>query len=465
MERTYIKETVKKVGEEVTLYGWVDTIRDHGKIMFIDLRDVSGKVQCVSSGILKDLTPESVVKVVGEVNKRPENMVNKDIETGEIEVKVKEYEILSKSKELPIPIDGDGLDINEEMRLKYRYLDLRRERMRKNLFFRSKIVQQLRNFLYEKSFVEVETPILTKSTKEGSRDFIVPSRYYPGKFYALPQAPQQYKQLLMSSGIEKYFQVARCMRDEDPRADRGYEFTQLDLEMSFVEKEDVMNLVEDMVKSTVKSVGGTIKDEHFPVFTYRDAIKKYGADKFDLRTKKEKEDGILAFAWVVAFPFFKKVNEKDAVEQIDGKSGYTFTHNPFSCPVPEDIEKHKEGRDIENITTQQYDLVCNGYEVGGGSIRAHDPEVLISTFKIMGYSDKEIEGSIGHMLEAFRLGIPPHGGIALGIDRLVMILAGEKSLKEVIPFPMTSSGKTAVMDAPSEPSPEQLKELHLKSYK
>ncbi|MFC1700020.1 amino acid--tRNA ligase-related protein [Patescibacteria group bacterium] len=462
MERTYIKETIVNIGKEVILFGWVDTIRDHGKLTFIDLRDASGKVQCVGSDILKDLTPESVIRVIGEVCERPENMVNDEMETGKIEIKVKEYEVLNKSKELPIPIDGDGLDINEEKRLEYRYLDLRRERMRKNLILRSKFVQELRNYLYGKNFIEVETPLLTKSTKEGARDFIIPSRYHPGKFYALPQAPQQYKQLLMSSGVEKYFQLAKCIRDEDLRSDRGYEFTQLDLEMSFVEKEDIMELIEDLVKGAVKGVGGKLKDKEFPVITYEEAHKKYGDDKFDLRTEKEKEDGILSFAWVVDFPFFKKVDKKDAVERADGKSGYTFTHNPFSNPIPEDIEKHKEGKDVEGITTQQYDLVCNGYEVGGGSIRAHDPEVLKATFKIMGYSDDEIEESIGHMLEAFRIGTPPHGGIALGIDRLVMILAGETSIKEVIPFPMTSSGKTAVMDAPSEPSPEQLEELHLK---
>ncbi|KKQ08529.1 MAG: Aspartyl-tRNA synthetase, partial [Candidatus Pacebacteria bacterium GW2011_GWF1_36_5] len=285
------------------------------------------------------------------------------------------------------------------------------------------------------------------------------SRFNPGKFYALPQSPQQYKQLLMTAGVENYYQFARCIRDEDLRADRGFEFTQLDLEMSFVTQQEVMDNVEEIVKNAVKKVGAKLKDEVFPVIPYKEAIEKYGADKFDLRSEEEKKENVLAFAWVVSFPFFKKVDKKDIAEVRDGKSGWTFTHNPFSSPIPESMEDHKNAENIENIITAQYDLVCNGYEAGGGSIRAHDPEVLKKTFEIMGYSDQEIEASVGHMLEAFKLGTPPHGGIALGLDRLVMLLAGENSLKETIAFPMSSSGKTSIMDAPSEVSDEQLKEL------
>lgn len=268
--------------------------------------------------------------------------------------------------------------------------------------------------------------------------------------------------MLMTAGVEKYFQFARCIRDEDLRADRGFEHTQLDMELSFVEQADVMNTVEELVKKTVKAVGGKMQNETFPVIEYKDAIEKYGQDKFDLRTDQEKADNVLAFAWVVKFPFFKKVDTKDAAEVLDGKSGWTFTHNPFSQPLPEFLEDHVAGKNIESILTSQYDLVCNGYEVGGGSIRAHNPEVLEATFKIMGYSPEETYASIGHMLEAFKVGTPPHGGIALGLDRVVMLLAGETSLKEVIAFPMTSSGRTAVMDAPNELDEAQLKELGIK---
>ncbi|EKE00352.1 MAG: Aspartyl-tRNA synthetase [uncultured bacterium] len=465
MERTYVIETLKKIGEEVTIMGWVDVKRDHGKLTFIDLRDRTGKIQCVGVGKMSELTPESVVSIKGLVKARPEKLVNPNVPTGSIELEVTDYEILNKCGELPIPLDSSGLEINEESRLKYRYLDLRRERMRNIVALRSKFSHALREGLVTEGFVEVETPILTKSTKEGARDFIVPSRYHEGKFYALPQSPQQYKQLLMTAGVEKYFQFAKCIRDEDLRADRGYEFTQVDLEMSFVEREDVMKTVESIVKSAVKSVGGVLKDEDFPVVEYSDAIAKYGADKFDLRTEEEKQKGILAFAWVINFPFFKQVDKAVKAEVEDSKSGWTFTHNPFSKPIKEHEDWLMKAENIEKILTTQYDLVCNGYEVGGGSIRAHNPEMLKSVFMIMGYSAKETEESVGHMLEAFKLGTPPHGGIALGLDRLVMLLAKESSLKEVIAFPMTSSGKTSVMDAPCEVSDTQLKELHLKVTK
>lgn len=460
-KRTLIEKTPELVGETVELMGWVATKRDHGKITFIDLRDYSGSVQCVGFQMMGELTPESVVSVTGLVKARPERMVNKDSKTGAVEIEVKSFEVLNKAKELPIQVEGDGYEVKEEVRLKYRYLDLRRERMRATLRMRSQLIQAFREYLFQQEFVEVETPMLTLATKEGARDFIVPSRFNPGKFYALPQSPQQYKQLLMTAGVEKYFQVARCIRDEDLRADRGFEFTQLDLEMSFVEQKDVMQTVEEMTKYAVKAVGGKLKDETFPVFTYEEALEKFGADKFDLRTEAEKEAGVLSFAWVVSFPFFKKVDAADAAEVADGKSGWTFTHNPFSTPIPEHIEQHLKGENIGEIITAQYDLVCNGHEAGGGSIRAHRPEVLKATFEIMGYSEAEIQDGIGHMLEAFEVGTPPHGGIALGLDRLVMLLAGETSLKEAIAFPMTSTGKTAVMDAPAEVSEQQLKELHI----
>jgi len=464
--RSNINQTIKQVGKSVTLYGWVDTIRDHGKVGFIDLRDVTGLIQVVFYGDnykkIKDLGNEYVVKIVGKVKERGKGQENPNLETGKVEIDLESIDVLSTAKELPIPIDTDGLDINEESRLKYRYLDLRRSRMQKIVKLRSQYYSALRKSLGLRDFVEVETPMLTKSTKEGARDFLVPSRHSPGKFYALPQSPQQYKQLLMSSGVEKYFQFARCIRDEDLRADRGYEFTQLDLEMSYVDREDVMENVEGIVKEAVKSVGGKLQNEKFPVFDYKDALKKFDADKFDLRSEKEKKEGILAFAWVVNFPFFKKVDREDAAEVRDGKSGWTFTHNPFSMPLPKHLDMHLKGKNVGEILTTQYDLVCNGYEAGGGSIRAHTPEILEATFKIMGYSNDQIEENVGHMLEAFSYGTPPHGGIALGLDRHVMALTGQESIKETIAFPMTSKGKTAVMDAPSEVTKEQLDELGIK---
>lgn len=459
--RTMISESVEKVGQTVTLMGWVDTKRDHGKLTFIDLRDRSGKVQCVGYQKMGELTGESVIKIVGTVKARPEKMINAELPTGTVEVDVQEYEILNKATELPIPIDGDGYDIKEELRLQYRYLDLRRERMGRLLKLRSDYSQAVRKAFHDRGFYEIETPILTKATKEGSRDFVVPSRFYPGKFFALPQSPQQYKQLLMTAGVEKYFQLARCIRDEDLRADRGFEHTQIDVEMSFADQQEVMATMEACVIEAMTAVGGKIKERKVPVYTYQEAMEKFGADKFDLRTEEDKKNGVLAFAWVIKFPFFKKVDKTDLGEVQDGKSGYTFTHNPFSMPIPEHLEWHLKGEHIDEILTSQYDLICNGYEIGGGSIRAHRPEILKATFKIMGYSDEEIEANVGHMLKAFSLGTPPHGGIGMGFDRQVMLLAGETSLKEAIAFPMSSTGHTAIMDAPNELSAEQLAEFGL----
>ena len=453
MKKLNISETVEVIGKEVELYGWVDTKRDHKKIVFIDLRDRTGTVQVVGGEEFKTLSEEDVVYIKGLVKKRPDKMVNAKIKTGSVEIEVKEIKILNKTQPLPIPVNTEGLEIDEEVRLKYRYLDLRRPRMYKNLALRSKFIDLIRQYLFKEGFLEIETPILSETTPEGARDFIVPSRLQKGNFYALPQSPQQYKQLLMVGGVEKYFQIARCFRDEDPRADRAYgEFTQLDLEMSFVQREDVMKLTENLFIEVYEKLKIPIQKKPFPIFTYQEAIKKFGADKFDLRTDEDKKTNIQAFAWVIDFPFFEKTPE----------GGWTFTHNPFSAPKPEFMQDLLAKKNIGAILTTQYDLVCNGHEVSGGSIRNHTPQGLKSVFEIMGLSAEEINLKFGHMIEALGYGAPPHGGIAPGIDRLLTCITGEPSLREVIPFPMTSSGRTSIMKAPSPVKEEKLKELGIK---
>ncbi len=457
MERTLIKDLSNHVGQTVTIAGWVDVARDQGKMAFFDFRDRSGKVQGVVFGkpdvleIAKTLKNEFVVSVTGVVNERPEKMRKTGVVNGDVELEITAIDILNKAETPPFALSEDSKDKDEELRLKYRYLDLRTDRMQRNIRLRSEFVRRCRNFLMERDFVEIETPLLTESTPEGSRDFVVPSRHHPGKFYALPQSPQQYKQLLMNAGFERYVQIARAIRDEDLRADRGYEHTQIDVEMSFVERDDVIQMIEDMITHTVESLGFTIKQKPFPRVTYAESMAKYGADKFDMRTDEDKKSGVLAYAWVVDFPFFEKTD----------KGTWTFTHNPFSMPKTEHIEDLLAGKNIENILTSQYDLVCNGYEAGGGSIRAHKPEILEAVYKVMGNTEEETREKVGHILEAFTFGTPPHGGIALGVERNVMNLTGEESLREVQAFPMTRKGQTAVMNAPKPLTVEQLLELGL----
>ncbi len=468
MKRTYINDLKNFIGKEVSISGWVDVRRDHGKLIFVDFRDMTGKVQAVALPSNKEahevanrIRTEWVVTATGIINRRPEKMISKNKETGEIEpngdieIELKKLEVLNEAQTPPFDVRGDGRDISEEARLKYRYLDLRRPRMQKTLRLRSEFVDRIRQFLFSKKFTEIETPYFTSTTPEGSRDFVVPSRMYPGKFFALPQSPQQYKQLLMTAGFERYFQIARCFRDEDLRADRGFEHTQIDLEVSFTNRDEIMALDEEMITTVTEAMGYKIQQKPFPRFTYKEAMAKYGADKFDMRTEEDKKNGILAFAWVIDFPFFEK----------DKEGKWTFTHNPFSTPSPEHLSWHMKGEQIENIMTQQYDLVCNGFETGGGSIRAHKSEILKATFKTMGYTDEQIERDFSHMLQAFDFGTPPHGGIAHGIERMVMILTGEMELREVQSFPQTSSGRTAVMDAPSTLSDEQLRELGIELRK
>ena len=460
MERTLSSETLEKVGQKVKLLGWAATIRDHGKITFIDLRDRKGIIQCVGQDFPK-ITAESVIEVTGEVAKRPENLINKNIPTGEVEVKVEKVTVLTKSIELPIPIEGDGLEIEEPARLKYRYLDLRRPRMTRNLRVRSKLTSFIRNWLTERDFVEVETPILTKTTPEGARDFIVASRLQPGKFYALPQSPQQYKQLLMVAGLERYFQIARCFRDEDPRADRAYgEFTQLDLEMSFVSQEDILQLTEELFTSLVKEVfpEKKVSTSPWPRISHKEAKEKYGNDKPDLR-KDKNDKNELAFAWIVDFPLFTEQTKEDFFHGA-GNAKWAPSHHMFTAPHPDDTPLLD--KDPGRVRGLQHDLVLNGFEVGGGSVRIHDPEIQGKIFDLIGFT-KEQKEEFAHMLTAFSYGVPPHGGIAPGIDRFLMVVLGEPSVREVMAFPMTAGGQTAVMDAPSEAAEKQLKELGIKT--
>ncbi|OGG91437.1 hypothetical protein A3H16_00380 [Candidatus Kaiserbacteria bacterium RIFCSPLOWO2_12_FULL_53_8] len=457
MERIYIGDLKDHIGETVTIKGWVSVRRDQGKMVFFDIRDMTGAVQGVvlpksaAIELAKQTNRESSVAISGEVKQRPAKNAQEGKVNGDIELVIDGIEILGAAETLPFEIMDDTAGINEEVRLAHRYLDLRSERMQRNIRLRSELVRRCREFLFNEKFTEIETPLLTESTPEGSRDFVVPSRLHPGKFYALPQSPQQYKQLLMVGGFERYFQIARAIRDEDLRADRGFEHTQIDIEMSFVEQGDVMSTVEKMITGAVEAMGYTIKEKPFPRFTYAEVMEKFGADKFDLRTPEEKEKNILAYAWVHKFPFFEKTPE----------GGWTFTHNPFSMPVPEHVDQLLQKKNVGEILTTQYDLVCNGYETGGGSIRAHKPGLLKAAYEIMGYTEDETQERIGHMLTAFVFGVPPHGGIALGVERLIMNLTGETHLREVQAFPMTRGGQTSVMKAPKSLTAKQLEELHL----
>ena len=463
MKRTLIKDTVNNVGQEVKVMGWANNIRTHGKIIFLDLRDISGTLQIVfaadkNSKLMKEakeLKPEYVIEITGEVNQRPKGTENPDLLTGKIELLAKELNILSPAKTLPFSIDGDGYDISEEKRLKYRYLDLRRSRLKKNLKLRQEVIHFVRDFLKSKEFFEIETPILTKSTPEGARDFLVPSRLQPGKFYALPQSPQQYKQLLMVAGFEKYFQIARCFRDEDPRADRQAEFTQIDMELSFVSQEDILTLIEEMIIGLVKNIFPQkhILQTPFPRLQYKEAMEKYGSDRPDLRKDKKSPDE-LAFAFIIDFPMFEWSEEEKRWKSV---------HHPFTRPQTENIVEIKNNP--EKILAHQYDLVLNGYEIGGGSLRSYKKEVLEAVFEIMGHTKSEIQEKFGHLLEAFEYGVPPHGGIALGLDRLISLLVNEPNIREVIPFPKTGDSRDLMMNTPSEVSKEQLKELCLEVKK
>jgi aspartyl-tRNA synthetase len=454
-----IIDTKDFIGQEIEIKGWVDTKRDHGKIAFIDLRDRTAKVQVVlvpaslddkSKSLMSEIKPEWVIKIRGLVKARPERLINPDLATGGVEIEAFSIEVLNTAITTVFPLDQDKNEISEELRLQYRYLDLRRESMYNNLLKRHQVNQFVRNFLDKEGFIEVETPILTKSTPEGARDFIVPSRHQAGSFYALPQSPQQYKQLLMAGGIEKYFQIARCFRDEDTRKDRQPEFTQLDMEISFVAEEDVMTLNEKLLIELVKTLypEKKIQSIPFPRLSYAEAMEKYGNDRPDIREDKT-DDNLLAFCWIVDFPQFEKTEE----------GSWTFSHNPFSSPKPEYMDQLLAKEDIGNIISTQYDIVLNGFEIGGGSIRNHRPEALRKVLEIIGYEGEIVDKSFGHILTALSSGTPPHGGIAWGMDRLLAVLQNEASIREVIAFPKTGDAQDPMMQAPSTVSVEQLVEL------
>lgn len=464
MQRILSQATPRYIAKTVFLQGWVNSIRSHGQITFFDLRDRSGLVQVVSQNFKTGIKPESVVAVTGKVVKRPANLVNPKLSTGTVEIQAGTIEVITTAKELPFPIQSDGHDIDETVRLKYRYLDLRRPRLNRIIKTRSQMVKFIRDFLVALDFVEIETPILTKTTPEGARDFLVPSRLQPGKFYALPQSPQQYKQLLMVAGFERYFQIAKCFRDEDPRHDRAYgEFTQLDLEMSFVTQNDILELTESLFTRLIKAIfpDKTITQTPWPRLSHSEARKKFNSDKPDLR-KNQKDPGELAFAWIIDFPLFTKQSREDYFHGAGKNAKLAPSHHMFTSPHPDDVRLLD--KDPLKVRGLQHDLVLNGYEVGGGSIRIHDPKVQEKVFELIGFTSAQKQ-QFEHMLTAFQYGVPPHGGIAPGIDRLLMVIFNEPNLREVMAFPAIASGQTAVVDAPSEPEPEQLKELHLKVVK
>jgi len=457
MKRIMIEEVTQKAGEKVRVSGWVHSRRDHGKIIFIDLRDRSGILQVVfepsfeqAHKLAADLRSEYVITIEGTVHKRPEKMVNDKILTGAVEMTGEALEILSQSQTPPFEIDNPQ-DAGEEIRLKYRYLDLRRERMKNNLVMRHKIVKLARDYFDKLGFLEIETPVLTKGTPEGAREFIVPARLWPGKFYVLPQSPQQFKQLLMVAGVEKYFQIARCFRDEDQRGDRQAEFTQIDVETSFISQEEIWAMVEALMIEMIEKLypDKKISTKPFPRLTYKEAMDKYQSDKPDLRQDKNNPNE-LAFCWVIDAPMFKYSETAKKIVAI---------HHPFTMPNVEDMEKYPD--EPLKWRAYGYDLALNGNEIWGGSIRIHRQDIQQRVFEILGLTEKEIQSRFGHMLKAFSFGAPPHGGIAAGLDRIISILQNEPNIREVIPFPKTGDNRDLMMDAPNVVGQKTLQEANI----
>jgi aspartyl-tRNA synthetase len=461
MKRILNSKLPENIDKKIKVSGWVHKRRDHGKVIFIDLRDRSGILQVVftpkndSYQVAQELRGEWVIEIEGTVKERPKEMVNEKIETGNIELQAEKLKILNKSEVIPFSVEGDGYDIDEKKRLEYRYIDLRRKRLQRNLRKRQEVLFFMRNYLRKEDFVEIETPILTKSTPEGARDFVVPARLQAGKFYALPQSPQQYKQLLMVAGFERYFQIARCLRDEDLRADRQAEFTQLDIETSFMSQEEILNLTESLFVDIVKKIfpEKKILKTPFPRITYKEAMEKYRSDRPDIRENKD-DPNELAFCFVTDFPAFEWHKET---------KNWTACHHPFTQTQTDDIEEIKNHP--ENILAHQYDLVLNGWEIGGGSLRTTNLDLLCAVFEVFGHSPEETKSKFSNYFKAFKYGVPPHGGIAIGFDRFLSLVLGEGSIREVIAFPKTGDNRSLMMDSPSEISEKQLKELHIKIKK
>ncbi|HLC89348.1 MAG TPA: amino acid--tRNA ligase-related protein, partial [Patescibacteria group bacterium] len=401
--------------------------------------------------LAEKLRSEFVVAITGTINERPANLVNPKLATGTVEMRGEKLEILNEAKTPPFEMESTQ-EPNEEIRMKYRYLDLRRSRPKNNLVMRHKIIKFVRDYFDKLGFLEIETPILTKGTPEGAREFIVPARLWPGKFYVLPQSPQQFKQLLMIAGLEKYFQIARCFRDEDQRGDRQAEFTQIDVEMSFISSKDIFPLIQHLM---VKLVGRLYPNKKiiqtpFAQMTYQESMEKYQSDKPDLRSDKNNSDE-LAFCWIVDMPMF---------EHSDAEKKLVAVHHPFTMPNPKDIKKYPN--DPLKWRAYSYDLVLNGYEIFGGSIRIHQRQIQKRVFAILGLTEEETSRRFGHMLNAFEFGAPPHGGIAGGLDRIVAILQNEPNIREVIPFSKTGDNRDLMMEAPSIISEQQLNEAHIK---
>ncbi|MBF0511669.1 MAG: aspartate--tRNA ligase [Candidatus Omnitrophica bacterium] len=446
---------------EATLCGWVHRRRDHGKLIFIDIRDRYGITQVVFVPSVspeahleaQKLGPEFVVKITGTVNVRPPKNINPDASTGDIELLARKLEILNTAKVPVFEID-DNIEASEDLRLTYRYLDIRRKKVRDSLVLRHQICASMRSFLNEENFTEIETPVLTKSTPEGARDFLVPSRLTPGSFYALPQSPQLFKQILMVSGMDRYYQIVKCFRDEDLRADRQPEFTQLDMEMSFVDQDFIFDLTERLYKKIFKEVLNIDLPTPFPRMTHAEAMEKYNSDKPDIRSDK-KDPREFAFLWVVDFPLFKYNTEEKRWES---------EHHPFTGIHPDDIALLESGQ-YAQVRGRCYDLVLNGNEIGSGSVRIHQSALQQKIFDIIGIQADEAQKRFGFLLRAFEYGAPPHAGVAYGIDRIVTIITGNESIRDCIAFPKTQKGTCLMTEAPSDVDAKQLKDLGLMVFK